>query len=367
MTIGAIAYYRDGVWEELAPREGWTLYVRDEDQHVVWSGAAWGPILSAAQTAGFRNRLLNAAFGINQRAASSNADDTYCLDRWYVLTQSGAIATQIIFDPEPGRYTGIRLTQSQASPQRFGLAQIVEATNIKDLRSQAVAMAARVRCSSAQAIRMAILEWTGTVDSVTSDVVNSWTSTTYTPGNFFISTVSVIAIGAKTPSAATWTDMTQITGSFGAALNNAIVVVWLEGAAAQNVTLDIDQIQLEAGTLCGAFARRPFSEELDLCQRYFEPFLYAATGRWASATAVDGAVSFRQNKRSAPTISVISGGAYGVTRAGTGGYSGAGLTLGYAAPSTTGTLFGVNTANHGASAGEFACFNADSLYADAEL
>lgn len=184
MTNGALAYFRDGIWEAIAPHEGWTFYVKDEDQHVVWSGAVWGPILSASQTAGFRNRLHNAAFNINQRGAGTFADDAYCFDRWYVLTQTGSIAISAFTDPDAVRPTAIRLTQSQASAQRIGLAQIVESVNIRDLRSQAATMAARIRCSSSQAIRMAILELTGTADTVTSDIVNNWASTTYSAGNF---------------------------------------------------------------------------------------------------------------------------------------------------------------------------------------
>ncbi|MDX2235641.1 MAG: DUF2793 domain-containing protein [Hyphomonadaceae bacterium] len=271
MTNFAIAYCRDGVWSQITPREGWTFYVKDEDQHAVYSGAAWGPILSAAQTAGFRNRLHNAAFAINQRGLTSVADDAYGFDRWYVLTSTGAVTLGALTDPEIGRPTGIRLTQPDATPKRIGLAQIVEAANIKDLRSVAAAMAARVRCSSSQPIRMAILEWTGAADVVTSDVVTNWTSTSFTAGGFFnATTLNVIATGASTPAANTWTDLAQITGSFGASLNNAIAMVWTEGALAQNATLDLDQAQLEPGAACGAFARRALGEELALCQRYCE-------------------------------------------------------------------------------------------------
>lgn len=330
MGDGALAYYRDGVWEQITPREGWTAYVCDEDQHVAFSGASWGPILSA----GFRNRLLNAAFAINQRGVASNADDTYCFDRWYVLTQSGAIAASALTDPETGRPSGIRLTQSQASAQRIGLAQIVESANIRDLRGAAGAMAARVRCSSSQAIRIAILEWVGTADAVTSDVVNSWTSTVYTPSNFFISAVNVIAAGAATPAANTWTHLPQITGVFGASLNNAIVMVWTEGAMPQNATLDLDQVQLEPGPICGAFTRRLYGEELALCERYFEKGgfdtaaapaagataqIYVAHA-WSTGTATVGGIAFKARKRASPAIACYRSSDAGAAASGTWNY-----------------------------------------------
>jgi len=36
-----LGYYRDGAWEEVIPREGWLAYVRDTDQVMIHTGAAW--------------------------------------------------------------------------------------------------------------------------------------------------------------------------------------------------------------------------------------------------------------------------------------------------------------------------------------
>lgn len=41
MADHALAYYRDGAWEEIAPREGWLAFVRDSDQLLHYGGAAW--------------------------------------------------------------------------------------------------------------------------------------------------------------------------------------------------------------------------------------------------------------------------------------------------------------------------------------
>lgn len=41
MTDLALAYYRDGAWEEIAPREGWLAWVKDTDVVQVYSGTAW--------------------------------------------------------------------------------------------------------------------------------------------------------------------------------------------------------------------------------------------------------------------------------------------------------------------------------------
>jgi Protein of unknown function (DUF2793) len=41
MANGALAYWRDGSWEQISPREGWLAFVRDVDQLLVHDGAAW--------------------------------------------------------------------------------------------------------------------------------------------------------------------------------------------------------------------------------------------------------------------------------------------------------------------------------------
>jgi hypothetical protein len=41
MTNYALAYYRDGVWEEIAPREGWLAFIKDTDKLCYYTGSAW--------------------------------------------------------------------------------------------------------------------------------------------------------------------------------------------------------------------------------------------------------------------------------------------------------------------------------------
>ncbi len=216
------------------------------------------------------NRLDNADFMVFQRGGTSFADDAYCLDRWYVLTESGNVTVTQQTDPEAGAIFGVRLTQPDVSAKRIGLAQIVESVRCRDLRSSTVTFAGRVRCSASQAIRYAIVEWTGTVDILTSDIVNTWTSNTYTSGNFFISTAgfNYLATGTITPSAATWTDF-SLNASVGASANNLLVFIWSDGTLAQNATLDFNRMQLVSGSSAPAFSPISVQTSILACQRYF--------------------------------------------------------------------------------------------------
>ena len=219
-----------------------------------------------------RNRIINGSFRINQRGSTSIANDTYCFDRWYALTQTAAITVGAQTNIESGWASAIRMTQSQASAQRMGIAQIVESVDCADLRAAAVTLAARVRISaSGQTVRYAILEWTGTADSVTSDVVNSgqWGNPTFTAGNFFIGTdLTVTAVGstALTANAAT---AISLTGTISGSANNLIFFIWTEGAQAQNVTLDLGNVQAARGNYVGSFEPRHIADEIDLSYRYY--------------------------------------------------------------------------------------------------
>lgn len=222
----------------------------------------------------YGNRLVNGEFRFWQRGTSlaSQADDSYGAmgDRWYILTQTGTIAGARQSNPFDGaRYSG-QLTQSQASAQRIGVAQIIEGKNCIDLRGQAVTFYGRFKSSSGGNIRVAILEWTGTEDTVTSDFVNDWTSSTYTAGNFFTTTSTTVTAVKQYASPGTgWVDF-FVTGTLGSSLTNICVMLWSEGTEAQNVTLSLANCGLIPGTTAPVrHTPRPYSLEYLLCCRYY--------------------------------------------------------------------------------------------------
>jgi hypothetical protein len=287
-----IAYCIDGGWRFYTPFNGLRAFVATSNTFLVYQDGSWidwASLLSLPGVSG-DNRLINGGFQVDQRnqgAATSVGNDSYCLDRWYVLSQTAAVTVSQLADPETGYTHAIRLTQPQTTAQRMGLAQIVEGVNCKDLRGGNATLSARVRISTSQAIGYAILGWTGTEDAVTSNVVNSWTSGTYTAGNFFLgSNLAVLAVGTQTPAAATWTTLAPLSAAMGTAFNNVIGLVWTQGAAAQTVTLDVDFAQLEAGSAALPFQRIGAAAERARCQRYYF--------RWRPANDVNDSICIMQ-------------------------------------------------------------------------
>lgn len=221
---------------------------------------------------GNRNHLGNSAFRFFQRQAPTTAtartDGAYGPDRWYVLTQTAAINCERVAGV--GSQYAVKLTQNQATAQRFGIAQVLETANCRHLRGQPVVFQGVVTPSTTKAIHYAIFEWTGTANSPTKDIVNTWTSTTYTAGNFFLgSNVTIAAQGSVTAS---FTEATPfwVSGTVSNSCNNLGVLVWTGSTGAQSFTLELERCGLYLGSQPRNWMAEPVMADLANCQRYFE-------------------------------------------------------------------------------------------------
>ena len=221
---------------------------------------------------GFLNILLNGSGRLQDGPSGACADDAYGLhNRWYALVQTGSITPSTLSNVADGIPSMIRLTNTTGSAQRIGYAQIVEGLNCRHLRGRQVTLCGKVRRSDGGYVRVAVLEWTGTEDTITaSDVVNNWTSSTYTAGNFFNSTTLTVAgVTGVTTVAATLKDF-ALTVTVSSSCNNLIVLVWTESTiTATTGTFDILAQLLEGGA-AARHEHRPIQIERDLCARYYQ-------------------------------------------------------------------------------------------------
>lgn len=99
----SLGYYRDGAWEQIAPRDGWLAYVKDTGLLLHYTGAAWdlfapGKLLTLSATDRLMGRSSSGAGPAEEiactaagRALIDDADArTQCatLGTWRVLAQS---------------------------------------------------------------------------------------------------------------------------------------------------------------------------------------------------------------------------------------------------------------------------------------
>lgn len=273
-----------------------------------------------------RNRVINPMGQFIQAGVGSKTDGSYAgFDQWYCLTQTAAVTTSQLTDVEDGMPFAMRTSQAQSTAQRFGTAQVFESIFSKDMRSKTVSLGARIRCSSAAVIRFAILSWTGTADSPTKDVVNDWTSADFSAGNFFLSSnLTVVATGSRRLTANTFTNV-HLIGTFGASLNNAIVVFWTDAAAAQNLTLDVSHVWFGVGRRPPTIFDPPSPvDDFIACQRYYWVYdgrvagAFFGTGGNTSTTNARCVVPITTNLRATPIVSFSAASDFQVSSGGLG-------------------------------------------------
>lgn len=304
-----------------AVAQAWFLSLFDSVAQLLAAGTTGAGTASAAEIAAARNSLQiplvnylhNPSGAIYQRAIAATADDVYCDDRWYALTQTGTITPSQVSNPEDGYHRALRLTQSQASAQRMGRAQIVEGVDTAALRGQVVTAGGRFKSSTSQNLRLAILAWTGTEDAVTSDVVNSWTNASITTGNFFNSTTLTLVATNSTALTAATAATCSVSGTVPSGATNLIYLYWTEATAVQNVTLDAWAQRLVKATALVDPLERSAQSELAICRRFLPAFVSSSTldfvpgaGQVANSTTVSFLIPHDVKARSAPTGVAVS-------------------------------------------------------------
>jgi hypothetical protein len=161
-----------------------------------------------------------------------------------------------------------------------------------------------------------VVAWSGTADTVTSDIISAWgaegTDPTLIANATFENTPANLSV---TTSYATYTLTANVDT---ASTKNLIVFIWSDVTdTTAGDFLYITDVQLEAGSTATEFERRPIGTELALCQRYFQGTrFYLGTTRATNNSSVlsTQTVPLSPIMRSAPSITITNqaGGINGV-------------------------------------------------------
>ena len=285
-------------------------------QNVVTTGDLQGASINGGPLAGMRNAIINGNFAIAQRGtsfvAAANNDDSYNLDRWYVLSDGNDIVdiTQNTATvPTNGKYA-IALDVETVN-SKFGIAQIIEADSCIGLIGDQVTLSFKAKVSATTKldnIKAAVVAWSGTADTVTSDIISAWgaegTNPTLIANATYENTPANLSI---TTSYATYSITANIDT---ASTKNIIVFIWSDVTdTTAGDFLYVTDVQLESGPVATPFERRPIGTELALCQRYFQTynagamsaggFLYMSTAR---NSCFAGGGPYNVEMRSTPTL-----------------------------------------------------------------
>ena len=255
-----------------------SIATQDSSNVSVTGGSITGTTIVPTSPFSFRNRIINGSFQIAQRNTSfsggtDNADDTYTLDRWYVLSEGNdSIDVTQQSDSPDSNGKSIRL-DVETTGEKFGIAQIIEAKNCIGAIGNTCTLSFYAKVSNARidTVKAAIVAWSGTEDTVTSDIISAWNADGTTPTLIANATFENTPVDLSVTTS--WARYELSANVDTASTKNIIIFIWSDDATNPQAGdfLYLTNIQFEAATSAATpFEHRPISVELSLAQRYFE-------------------------------------------------------------------------------------------------
>ena len=263
---------------------------------VIFSDSSSLPAASSPYV--LKNRIINGGFNVAQRGTSfvsgANNDDTYNLDRWYVLSDGNDAVdiTQTTTVPTGAKYS-IGLDVETVN-KKFGIAQIIENVNCYDAIGGNVTLSFQAKVSATTKldnVKCAVIAWSGTADSVTSDIISAWGAEGTNPTLIANATYENTPVNLNvTTSFATYSVTANVDT---ASTANIIVFIWSDVTdTTAGDFLYITNTQLEIGTSATPIERRLYTQELANCQRYYQQWGKSSNvayrpygvGSWVSTT-----------------------------------------------------------------------------------
>ena len=242
-----------------------------------------GVSLGAGNASIMKNRIINGAMVINQRAFSGNPVNAYTVDRWQVsVSQTGKISAAQSTTAPTGFVNSLLLTSLSAytvgSGEQFILDQPIEGFNCSDLgwgtaNAKTVTLSFQVYSSLTGTFGGSLQNnaynrsypftysipvantWTTISVTIAGDTSGTWT----TDNSAGIRVNFGLGVGSTlSNTAGSWS-----SGNYSSA-TGATSVVGTNGA-----TFYITGVQLEVGSSATGFEYRQYQQELALCQRYY--------------------------------------------------------------------------------------------------
>ena len=278
--------------------------------------------ISADNSLGFRNRIINGDMRIDQRNAGASVtvnitgSTMFPVDRFFGsgMTSAGVFTLQRSTTAPTGFTNSMIATvttadSSIAASDLYYVTQLIEGFNVADLgfgsaSAKTVTLSFWVRSSVTGTFSGALANsaynrsypFTYTISSANTFEYKTITITGDTSGTWLTDN----GIGLRvywnlgsgvdnTGTAGAWTG----AGNVGADSTVALI-------STVNATFYLSGVQLEVGSVATPFERRPYGTELQLCQRYYQ-MIVGTSGCPASSTLCDFAIQFPQQMRAAPT------------------------------------------------------------------
>lgn len=286
--------------------------------------------LRQAPVGAFKNKLINGCFRVWQRGTSFPSTG-HTADRWYVYNTSDGAHTAT--KSNIGNYNSLKVTVNTAATnlstdsKYLGIMYAFEGQELytvtKEGRSLTVSFKFKSSTTGIYSVALRNISWLndGGASNIEDNYITTFTYNTadvaqdisitipldhtFTVLNNDVNMGFDFHIGFinysnySTSTLHQWTTADIDVAETGA-LTASTSVNW---AGTAGNYIEIAQVQLEEGSVATDFEQRYFTQELVLCQRYYE----TVTTYSASNGAYNNSHTFATYKRVVPTLSVVAG------------------------------------------------------------
>jgi hypothetical protein len=227
------------------------------------SEASAGYLPLSSPVTSYKNKLINGEFDIWQRGTTFSTSNAYTADRWVIVGASGQTVSvsQQSFTPGAAPVSGYegtffaRLAWSGTPSGTYWFTQRIE--DVRTLAGQTVTLSFWAKASSTTSAFTPMFEQNfGSGGSSIVGTTGSAISLT-TSWQRFTQTFSIPSISGKTIGTSSYLEVRPLAGSTAVTGNN----------------IDIWGVQVEKGFIATEFEQRFISDELRLCQRYYQEII----------------------------------------------------------------------------------------------
>lgn len=234
---------------------------------------------SSGSTFGFKNRIINGGMGIWQRGTSGfTTNGNYSADRWIVAGTLSAVAQSTDVPNSSFKYS---ITNTGSANQWVG--QRIESNNCTDLVGQSITVSFWLKQTLGAGSNALQL---GLFNTATQD---NWA----TPVNF--------SNTAFTTTSA-WAYYSFTINTLPTNCTNGIELI-VQSTISGSSTFYITGVQLEKGSVATSFDQRAYSQELAMCQRYYQASRRYHAGCTTSSQDMTWLLPILM--RASPTLTVV--------------------------------------------------------------
>lgn len=224
-----------------------------------------------------------------QEGATFNdpANDSYVADLWNLVWETNAPDITQQSAPSGEDFTKSFRCTFDTNNSRAGIVQFLSSQDSVSLRGKTVSLSAKVWGVAVSNIRMGVIYWVGTPDSITSSIVSAWAATpTLATSWAFANTPASIAIDS-TPTYKSIENITIPTTT-----ENLGVFIWTPDSENSGDLFNVANVKLEYGDAATPFVARRLIDEYLKCAYFYQKSFALATAPAQNAGATTSAYAF---------------------------------------------------------------------------